>query len=66
MTMILRPVTADDLERVFELASAASAGLTTLPADREVLEGRISDTEKAPFESEFNTEMSSWPPRGMA
>lgn len=44
---IIRPVRADDLDALVRLAHAASVGLTTLPADRELLEQRIQDARHA-------------------
>ena len=42
--VVFRPIEMDDLEGLFELAQGAGFGLTTLPADREVLKERILDS----------------------
>ncbi|MGB7159874.1 MAG: arginine N-succinyltransferase [Tepidisphaeraceae bacterium] len=40
--MVIRPVTAADLDAMLELAGLAGAGLTTLPKDRDLLAKRIN------------------------
>jgi len=42
--MIVRPVRMEDLDRVFELATAANYGLTSLPRERELLRRRIRES----------------------
>jgi arginine N-succinyltransferase len=42
--MIVRPVRMEDLDRVFELATAANYGLTSLPRDREMLQRRVGES----------------------
>lgn len=42
--MRVRPARMDDLDRLVDLASSASKGLTTLPANRDVLEARIVES----------------------
>jgi len=44
--VIIRPVQADDLEALMKLASQTSFGLTTLPHDRGLLEGRIRESQR--------------------
>jgi arginine N-succinyltransferase len=44
---VIRPVRPDDLDALLNLAQAAGVGLTTLPADRELLEQRIHDAAHA-------------------
>ncbi|MCJ8332033.1 MAG: arginine N-succinyltransferase [Lentisphaeria bacterium] len=43
----LRSISIDDLDQLYDLASMTSYGLTTLPADRAVLERRIVLAEKS-------------------
>jgi arginine N-succinyltransferase len=45
--MFLRPVKKGDLPELMTLAREAGVGLTTLPADEDVLARRIRDSEKA-------------------
>lgn len=45
--MIVRPVRLEDLDRVFELATAANYGLTSLPRDREMLRRRVRESMHA-------------------
>ena len=45
--VLVRPVTAADLEPLLELAKLAGAGLTTLPTDREILSRRIAVSQRA-------------------
>ena len=45
--MIVRPVRSADLPALLELASSTGAGLTTLPANAERLQHRISWAERA-------------------
>jgi len=42
--MVVRPVREDDLDRLFSIAKAVGTGMTSLPADRDFLEGRITDS----------------------
>lgn len=44
--VIVRPVHLDDLESLMNLSSQASFGLTTLPHDRELLRGRIMESQR--------------------
>lgn len=44
--IVIRPVTLDDLEQLIELAGMTGYGLTTLPKDRELLRGRILDSQR--------------------
>lgn len=44
---VIRPVRPGDLDALVELAQAAGIGLTTLPADRELLAQRIDDSAHA-------------------
>ena len=46
--MIVRPIAADDLAALFQLANRAGVGLTTLPANKEQLKKRI-DVSLASF-----------------
>lgn len=41
---IIRPAVMDDLDALYDLASAAGGGLTTLPASREALAPRIENS----------------------
>lgn len=43
--MLIRPVTRDDLDNLYEMASQAGIGVTTLPANRELLATRIENSE---------------------
>jgi arginine N-succinyltransferase len=45
--MRVRPARMCDLDRLVDLASSASKGLTTLPANRDVLEARITESIEA-------------------
>ena len=45
--MIIRPCAARDLDALLALAESASVGLTTLPADRGLLEERVRASEHA-------------------
>ncbi len=45
--MRVRPARMSDLDRLVDLASSASKGLTTLPANRDVLEARITESIEA-------------------
>ena len=45
--MRVRPARMSDLDRLVDLASSASKGLTTLPANRDVLEARIAESIEA-------------------
>ena len=44
---VMRPVRSDDLDQLLELAAARTFGLTTLPHDRDVLDHRIRESERA-------------------
>jgi arginine N-succinyltransferase len=43
---VMRPVKMSDLDQLVALADQTSFGLTTLPKDRKLLEGRIRDAEQ--------------------
>ncbi|HBS23206.1 MULTISPECIES: arginine N-succinyltransferase [Thalassospira] len=45
--MRVRPARMSDLDRLVDLASSASKGLTTLPANRDLLEARITESIEA-------------------
>jgi len=44
--MLIRPVSMDDLDALFDLANQAQFGLTTLPKDREYLRKRIRASQR--------------------
>lgn len=44
--VIIRPVQLDDLEALMRLSAQASFGLTTLPHDRDLLKGRILESQR--------------------
>ena len=44
--LVVRPVTADDLEGIYELALKTGGGLTTLPPDKVRLSEKIRESEK--------------------
>jgi arginine N-succinyltransferase len=44
--LVVRPVRADDLSALLDLAGLTSFGLTTLPKDADFLRGRIRDSEE--------------------
>jgi arginine N-succinyltransferase len=43
---VIRPVQPDDIDSLMQLAAQTSFGLTTLPHDRELLLGRIKDSQR--------------------
>ena len=45
--LVVRPVTYDDLDAIYNLASQAETGLTTLPADLDVLSRRIKESVRS-------------------
>jgi arginine N-succinyltransferase len=45
--LIVRPVREDDLQKIYELAAKAETGLTTLPADMDVLGRRIKESVRS-------------------
>ncbi|AZZ93555.1 arginine N-succinyltransferase [Hahella sp. KA22] len=45
--MIIRPISSKDLDAVYELAKSAGIGVTTLPANRELLSQRIEESERS-------------------
>lgn len=51
---VIRPAAIEDLDALFELASAAGGGLTTLPASKEALEPRIENSISS-FAAEIST-----------
>jgi arginine N-succinyltransferase len=44
MMFVIRPVSLDDLDRLFDLAGGVGYGLTSLPRDRELLHHKISES----------------------
>lgn len=42
--VVIRPISLDDLEPLYEMAHRAGHGLTSLPKDRELLHNRISES----------------------
>jgi arginine N-succinyltransferase len=42
--LVIRPVSLDDLDRLFELAGGTGYGLTSLPRDREFLQNKITES----------------------
>ena len=44
MSFIIRPVTMEDLEAVLDLAAQTGPGMTSLPADRNLLSEKIQDS----------------------
>jgi arginine N-succinyltransferase len=44
--VVIRPVQLDDLEALMKLSAQTSFGLTTLPQDRELLRGRIMESQR--------------------
>ncbi len=49
--LIIRPLQANDLEDLYQMATTAGNGLTTLPADRNLLQTRI-DKARATFQGQ--------------
>ena len=45
--LVIRPVSLDDLDRLFELAGGTGYGLTSLPRDRELLHGKIVESQES-------------------
>ncbi|MDP9172403.1 MAG: arginine N-succinyltransferase [Planctomycetota bacterium] len=45
--VLVRPVAADDLEQLLQLAEMAGVGLTTLPKDRDLLRRRILKSQRS-------------------
>ena len=45
--LVIRPIKINDCDALYELSALASAGLTTLPHDREVLQRKIKQSEKS-------------------
>ena len=45
--LVIRPIQAQDLDSLYEVASVVGAGFTSLPADRAVLEKRIYKSENS-------------------
>ena len=45
--MLIRPATSADVKSLLELANKTGPGLTTLPADRDILEEKIESSVKA-------------------
>ena len=45
--LIIRPIQKTDLDQLFALSALASAGLTSLPSDREVLQRKIKQSQKS-------------------
>ena len=44
--VVIRPVQLDDLEALMQLSAQTSFGLTTLPHDRDLLRGRIMESQR--------------------
>jgi len=42
--VVIRPISHDDLEPLYEMANRAGYGLTSLPKDRELLAGKIGES----------------------
>lgn len=45
--LVIRPISLDDLDALYEMANRAGYGLTTLPKDRELLHHRIVDSQES-------------------
>ena len=45
--LIIRPIEKTDLDQLYALSALASAGLTSLPSDREVLQRKIKQSQKS-------------------
>ncbi|OZG72517.1 arginine N-succinyltransferase [Hahella sp. CCB-MM4] len=45
--MLIRPIVADDLEALYCMAQSAGVGVTTLPANEELLASRIEHSERS-------------------
>jgi arginine N-succinyltransferase len=45
--VVIRAVTLEDLDQLVELAGQTGFGLTTLPRDRELLQGRVMESERS-------------------
>jgi arginine N-succinyltransferase len=44
---VIRPVSLDDLDQLYELATSAGYGLTSLPRDRELLHAKITESQES-------------------
>jgi arginine N-succinyltransferase len=45
--LVIRPISLDDLDALFEMANRAGYGLTSLPKDREMLQNRIVESQES-------------------
>src|SRR5690348_5615759 len=45
--LVIRPISLDDLDALFEMANGAGYGLTSLPKDRELLQNRIVESQES-------------------
>ena len=45
--LVIRPISLDDLDRLFELAGGTGYGLTSLPRDRELLHNKIVESQES-------------------
>src|ERR1700722_4357742 len=45
--LVIRPVSLDDLDRLYELAAGTGYGLTSLPRDRELLQSKIVESQES-------------------
>lgn len=59
--LVIRPVTLDDLDAILDLTRFTGFGLTTLPADRDLLLRRIREAVRG-----FDSMSDNNPPRGEA
>ncbi|HEY2860220.1 MAG TPA: arginine N-succinyltransferase, partial [Terracidiphilus sp.] len=44
---LIRPISLNDLDALFEMANRAGYGLTSLPKDRELLQNRIIESQES-------------------
>ena len=40
---VVRPISLEDLDQVYDLSTKTGGGLTTLPPDKEVIKNRIEE-----------------------
>jgi arginine N-succinyltransferase len=45
--LVIRPISLDDLDALYEMANRAGYGLTSLPKDRELLQNRIVESQES-------------------
>ncbi|WP_246065307.1 arginine N-succinyltransferase [Hydrocarboniclastica marina] len=55
----IRPIRMSDLEDLYEMARSAGVGVTTLPADRELLRSRIERSVES-FDRQIEPELASY------